>query len=75
MPIEKAVELVASLQLDSENITTWKTGVERALKRYIPNGTKASKKGTRCPECSRLDTLVYQDGCVICTNCGYSKCG
>ncbi|MGC9330710.1 MAG: adenosylcobalamin-dependent ribonucleoside-diphosphate reductase [Bacteroidales bacterium] len=75
MPIEKTVELVASLQLDSENITTWKTGVERALKRYIPNGTKASKKGTRCPECSRLDTLIYQDGCVICTNCGYSKCG
>ncbi len=75
MPIEKAVELVASLQLDSESINTWKTGVERALKRYIPNGTKASKKGTRCPECSRLDTLVYQDGCVICTNCGYSKCG
>ncbi|MEA3447266.1 MAG: adenosylcobalamin-dependent ribonucleoside-diphosphate reductase [Bacteroidota bacterium] len=75
MPIEKVVELVASLQLDSESINTWKTGVERTLKRYIPNGTKASKKGTRCPECNRVDTLVYQDGCVICTNCGYSKCG
>ncbi|MFW5805780.1 MAG: adenosylcobalamin-dependent ribonucleoside-diphosphate reductase [Bacteroidales bacterium] len=75
MPIEKAVELVASLQLDSEFINTWKTGVERALKRYIPNGTKASKKGARCPECNKIDSLVYQDGCVICTDCGYSKCG
>jgi ribonucleoside-diphosphate reductase alpha chain len=75
MPIEKAVELVASLKLDSEAINTWKNGVERALKRYIPNGTKASKEGEKCPECQENDSLVYQDGCVICTSCGYSKCG
>ncbi len=75
MSIEKAVELVSSLELDSDNINTWKNGVERALRKYIPNGTKASKKGDKCPGCGLEDTLVYQDGCVICTDCGYSKCG
>lgn len=75
MAIDKAVELVSSLELDSDNINTWKKGVERALKKYIPNGTKASKKGVKCPGCSQEDTLVYQDGCVICSDCGYSKCG
>jgi ribonucleoside-diphosphate reductase alpha chain len=75
MPIEKVTELVSSLKLDNESINTWKNGVERALKRYIPNGTKASKEGVQCPECKEKDSLVYQDGCVICTNCGYSKCG
>ncbi|MEA1874226.1 MAG: adenosylcobalamin-dependent ribonucleoside-diphosphate reductase [Bacteroidota bacterium] len=75
MPIDKTTELVSSLKLDSESINTWKNGIERALKRYIPNGTQVSKKGTKCPECSATDSLVYQDGCVICTNCGYSKCG
>ena len=75
MSIDKAVELVSSLELDSDNINTWKTGIERALKKYIPNGTKASKKGVKCPGCDQEGTLVYQDGCVICTDCGYSKCG
>jgi ribonucleoside-diphosphate reductase alpha chain len=75
MAIDKAVELVSSLELDSDNINTWKKGVERALKKYIPNGTKASKKGVKCPGCSQEDTLIYQDGCVICSDCGYSKCG
>ncbi|MDR2011366.1 MAG: adenosylcobalamin-dependent ribonucleoside-diphosphate reductase [Bacteroidales bacterium] len=75
MAIEKAVELVSSLELDSDNINTWKNGVERALRRYIPNGTKASKKGVKCPNCEQEDTLVYQDGCVICSDCGFSKCG
>jgi ribonucleoside-diphosphate reductase alpha chain len=75
MAIQKAVELVSSLELDSDNINTWKNGVERALRRYIPNGTKATKKGEKCPTCNQEDTLVYQDGCVICTDCGYSKCG
>ena len=75
MSIEKAVELVSSLELDSDNINTWKNGVERALRKYIPNGTKASKKGDKCPSCGMDDTLVYQDGCVICSDCGYSKCG
>ncbi len=75
MSIDKAVELVSSLELDSDNINTWKNGVERALRKYIPNGTKASKKGDKCPGCNMEDTLVYQDGCVICSDCGYSKCG
>jgi len=75
MPIPKVVELVTSLQLDSETINTWKNGVERALRKYIPNGTKASNEGEICPECGESDSLVYQDGCVICQVCGYSKCG
>ncbi len=72
MPIPDVVNLVSSLRLDNETINTWNAGVERALRRYIPNGTKA-KKGVRC-ECGS-DALVYQEGCLICTNCGNSKCG
>ncbi len=73
MPIVDVVQLISSLHLDSETINTWKNGVERALHRYIPNGTKA-KTGKTCPECGQ-ETLVYQDGCLVCTNCGHSKCG
>jgi ribonucleoside-diphosphate reductase alpha chain len=73
MPIVDVVNLVASLQLDSETINTWKNGVERALKRYIPDGTKA-KKGNCCPKCGN-DTLVYEEGCLKCTSCGDTKCG
>ncbi|MEE4197982.1 MAG: adenosylcobalamin-dependent ribonucleoside-diphosphate reductase [Bacteroidales bacterium] len=73
MPIPDVVGLVASLRLDSETINTWKNGVERALKRYIPNGTKP-KAGTKCTECGS-ETLVYQEGCLICQDCGHSKCG
>jgi ribonucleoside-diphosphate reductase alpha chain len=72
MPIEDVLNLVAGLQLDNENINNWKNGVERALKKYIPNGTKA-KKG-HCENCNS-DHLVYQEGCLICQNCGSSKCG
>jgi ribonucleoside-diphosphate reductase alpha chain len=72
MPIEDIMNLVQGLQLDSESINTWKNGVERALKKYIPNGTVA-KKG-KCENCSS-DNLVYQEGCLICTSCGSSKCG
>jgi ribonucleoside-diphosphate reductase alpha chain len=73
MPIQDVVHLVQSLRLDSETINTWKNGVERALKRYIPDGTKA-KKGQACGECSGTN-LIYQEGCLICTDCGSSKCG
>lgn len=73
MPVEEVVNLVSSLRLDSETINTWKNGVERALKKYIPNGTKA-KKGHKCQECES-DNLVYQEGCLICQDCGSSKCG
>ena len=72
MPIEDVLHLVAGLQLDNENINNWKNGVERALKKYIPNGTKA-KKG-HCENCGS-DKLVYQEGCLICQSCGSSKCG
>lgn len=73
MPIEDVVNLVGSLQLDSETISTWKNGVERALKRYIPNGTEV-KSGQKCGSCGS-ETLVYQEGCLTCKNCGNSKCG
>jgi ribonucleoside-diphosphate reductase alpha chain len=73
MPIPDVVNLVASLQLDSDTINTWKNGVERALKKYIPNDTKA-KKGKTCTECGS-DSLIYQEGCLKCTSCGSSKCG
>ena len=72
MPIEQVVKLVGSLSLDSENINTWKNGVERALKRYVEDGTEA--KGRKCPNCKN-ETLIYQEGCLICTTCGTSRCG
>ena len=73
MPILDVVNLVAGLELDSETINTWKNGVERALKRYIPDGTEA-EKGEACSKCGS-DALVYQEGCLVCKDCGYSKCG
>lgn len=73
MPIIDVVNLVSSLQFDNESINTWKNGVARALHRYIPNGTKA-KGENKCPECGQ-DSLVYQEGCLVCTSCGHSKCG
>ena len=72
MPIEQVIKLVSSLQLDSENINTWKNGVERALKKYVQDGTEA--KGVKCPNCGH-ETLVYQEGCLICKTCGSSRCG
>ena len=71
MPIGNVIKLVGSLQLKSESINTWKNGVERALKKYIVDGTEA--KGQKCPVCG--GTLVYQEGCLICKNCGASRCG
>jgi ribonucleoside-diphosphate reductase alpha chain len=71
MPIQDVVNLVTSLKLDSESINNWKNGVERALKKYIPNGTKAKGK---CGECGS-ENLVYEEGCLICKDCGSSKCG
>ena len=71
MPVHQAVELVASMEFDNENINTWKNGVERALKKYIPNGTEAN--GEKCEHCGA--PLIYQEGCLTCKTCGYSKCG
>ena len=72
MPLTNVIKLVGSLQMDSESINTWKIGVERALKKYIADGTEA--KGQKCPVCGQ-ETLVYQEGCLICKNCGASRCG
>lgn len=72
MPIANVIKLVGSLQMDSQSINTWKIGVERALKKYVQDGTEA--KGQKCPVCGQ-ETLVYQEGCLICKNCGSSRCG
>ena len=72
MPIDQVMKLVGGLELDSQSINTWKMGVQRALKKYLPNGTKA--KGQVCPNCGQ-ETLIDQEGCLICTSCGTSRCG
>ena len=72
MPLDHVIKLVGSLQLESESINTWKNGVELALKKYISDGTEA--KGIKCPNCGH-ETLVYQEGCLICKHCGASRCG
>lgn len=72
MPIEQVMKLVSGLELDSQSINTWKMGVERALKKYVPNGAKAEHQ--KCPNCGQ-ETLVYQEGCLRCTSCGASRCG
>lgn len=72
MPIEQVINLIQGLDLDDASINTWKNGVERALRRYVDSGTKAS--GQTCPSCGQ-ESLVYQEGCLICKNCGASKCG
>ena len=72
MPIDKIVDLIQSLQLDSESISTWKNGVQRALKRYVEDGTEV--KGQTCENCDS-NNLIYQEGCLTCKDCGSSKCG
>ena len=72
MPIDQVIKLVSGLQLDSESINTWKAGVERALKKYIPDGTEVQEM--ECPECKQ-HSIVVKEGCFVCQNCGYSKCG
>lgn len=72
MAIDNVVELINSLQLDNESINTWKNGVARALKRFVPDGTEA--KGQKCSNCNSTN-LMYQEGCLTCKDCGSSKCG
>ena len=71
MPIEKVVSLIDGLHLNSETINTWKNGVQRALKQYIVDGTRSKGK---CPQCGQ-ENMAYQNGCLTCMSCGYSKCG
>lgn len=73
MPLSNVVHIVQNLNFDSDDINTWKNGVVRALKRFVPDGTKA--KGEKCPECSSEKGLVFKEGCLTCDDCGYSKCG
>ncbi len=73
MPLPSAVNLVNNLNFQKDTINTWKVGVERALKKYIPDGTKV--EGKKCPQCGDSDGLVYKEGCLTCKSCGYSKCG
>lgn len=73
MPIAFVVEMVANLHLSDESLNTWKNGVQRALKKYIPDGTKAS--GQSCPDCSSEEGMMFKEGCLTCVDCGYSKCG
>ena len=72
MPVEQVVKLISGLQFDSESISSWKNGVERSLKKYISDGTKAN--GIKCENCG-AHSVIYQEGCLICTDCGSSKCG
>ena len=72
MPIDLCIKLIGSLDLGSENINNWKNGVERALKKYVQDGTAV--KGEKCSVCGS-ESLVYQEGCLICKNCGSSRCG
>lgn len=71
MPLPYVIDMIANLNVEDDNINTWKNGVVRALKRYVPNGTPVD---TLCPDCGE-DTLIYEDGCLICKSCGHSKCG
>lgn len=72
MPINYVVTLIQNLNVEEDNINTWKNGIARALKRYITNGTKIEKE--KCPSCHQ-ETLIFEDGCKHCMSCGYSKCG
>lgn len=72
VPLDKVVKIIQGLDFKDDSINNWKNGVIRALKRYIPDGTKA--KGKKCPKCGQ-EALIFQEGCLVCSNCGYSKCG
>ena len=72
MPIDQVLKLVGGLELDSQSINTWKMGVGVRSKNIFPTAQKAS--GQKCPNCGN-ETLIYQEGCLICTSCGTSKCG
>ena len=71
MPIDQVIKMISSLQMDSETINSWKVGVERALKKYIQDGTVV--QGQVCPNCG--NALIFEEGCMHCRECGYSKCG
>ena len=73
MPLPFVVNIISKLHFEFDSINTWKNGIERALKKFIPDGTKAAEHA--CPKCGDQNGLVYQEGCLVCKSCGYSKCG
>jgi ribonucleoside-diphosphate reductase alpha chain len=73
MPLPFVVNIISKLHFEVDSINTWKNGVERALKKFIPDGTKAAERA--CPKCNDTNGLIYQEGCLVCKTCGYSKCG
>ena len=73
LPIENVCDIIGGLNFKEETINSWKNGVIRALKKFIKDGTKA--KGVVCPKCGQENTMEYKEGCLCCSNCGYSKCG
>jgi ribonucleoside-diphosphate reductase alpha chain len=73
MPLPYVVDLISNLVFESDSINTWKNGVVRTLKKFIPDGTVAVKE-RQCPECGEEDALIYKEGCLVCKTCGYSKC-
>lgn len=73
MPLPFVVNIISKLHFEVDSINTWKNGIERALKKFIPDGTKAAEHA--CPKCCDQNGLVYQEGCLVCKTCGYSKCG
>jgi len=72
MPLPFVVNIISKLHFEVDSINTWKNGVERALKKFIPDGTKAPERV--CPNCHEPNVLIYQEGCPICIKCGYTKC-
>jgi len=73
MPLPFVVNIISKLHFEVDSINTWKNGIERALKKFIPDGTRAAEH--TCPKCNDHNGLVYQEGCLVCRSCGYSKCG
>ncbi|WP_431136467.1 adenosylcobalamin-dependent ribonucleoside-diphosphate reductase [Psychroserpens mesophilus] len=73
MPIPYVVDLIQNLNLYDDHINTWKNGVARALKRFVPEGAEAVDK--KCPSCNDPEGLIFEEGCLKCKSCGHSKCG
>lgn len=73
IPVNNIVSIISGLNFRQESINSWRNGVCRALKKFVQDGTK--QKGVECPNCHQLDTMEFKEGCLVCSNCGYSKCG